>query len=273
MRARTLWYGLSLGSVLLLAAIGLAITFGVMGIIQHGAWRDGDARRLYDILVQDVVRTSFPHLFDWSLAIALPLRLFVTGAWASHWNAASSASFTVAARNAACHRGISLILQQTVRTISAPPTAKSGNPSWMSGAFEIGGLAIPGTLWIIVFAPCLFAALLFLLKKTPMGLQMRAVTQTGAWPPPWASAPPWVDALTFALAPALAGIAGCGAFADRQRLAEPRAGLHHRQLHGRGLRRRRQSLGTLVGAFSLGILNKFLEPYAGAVLARSSCSC
>src|SRR5690606_12132354 len=76
--AQNVWYGVSLGSVLLLAAIGLAITFGVMGVINmaHGEMVMIGAYTTF--VVQNVIRASFPGLFDWSLAIALPVAFLVT---------------------------------------------------------------------------------------------------------------------------------------------------------------------------------------------------
>lgn len=267
---QNIWYGLSLGSVLLLAAIGLAITFGVMGIINmaHGEMVMLGAYTTF--LVQDVVRTSFPHLFDWSLAIALPLAFLVTGAVGlALERGVIRFLYGRPLETLLATWGISLILQQTVRTIFGPTNREVGNPSWMSGAFEIGGLAITwNRLWIIVFALAVFAALLFLLKKTPMGLQMRAVTQNRRMASSMGIRTPWVDALTFALGSGIAGIAGV-ALSQIDNVS-PNLGQGYIidsfmvvVFGGVG-----NLWGTLVGAFSLGILNKFLEPYAGAVLGK-----
>ncbi|WP_028004251.1 urea ABC transporter permease subunit UrtB [Sinorhizobium meliloti] len=267
---QNIWYGLSLGSVLLLAAIGLAITFGVMGIINmaHGEMVMLGAYTTF--LVQDVVRTSFPHLFEWSLAIALPLAFLVTGAVGlALERGVIRFLYGRPLETLLATWGISLILQQTVRTIFGPTNREVGNPSWMSGAFELGGLAITwNRLWIIVFALAVFAALLFLLKKTPMGLQMRAVTQNRRMASSMGIRTPWVDALTFALGSGIAGIAGV-ALSQIDNVS-PNLGQGYIidsfmvvVFGGVG-----NLWGTLVGAFSLGILNKFLEPYAGAVLGK-----
>ncbi len=267
---QNVWYGLSLGSVLLLAAIGLAITFGVMGIINmaHGEMVMLGAYTTF--LVQEVVRNSFPGLFDWSLAIALPLAFLVTGAVGlAMERGVIRFLYGRPLETLLATWGISLILQQSVRTIFGPTNREVGNPSWMSGAFELGGLTITwNRLWIILFALAAFAALLFLLKKTPMGLQMRAVTQNRRMASSMGIRTPWVDALTFALGSGIAGMAGV-ALSQIDNVS-PNLGQGYIidsfmvvVFGGVG-----NLWGTLVGAFSLGILNKFLEPYAGAVLGK-----
>ena len=117
----------------------------------------------------------------------------------------------------------------------------------MSGAFDFFGLSITyGRLWIIVFTLVVFFALLLALKATPLGLQMRAVTQNRRMASSMGIRTGRIDAMTFALGSGIAGIAGVALVADRQRLAQSGSELHHRQLHGRRLRRRRQSLGHAV---------------------------
>ncbi|MDX3924440.1 MAG: urea ABC transporter permease subunit UrtB [Shinella sp.] len=267
---QNIWYGLSLGSVLLLAAIGLAITFGVMGIINmaHGEMVMLGAYTTF--VVQEIIRTSFPGLFDWSLAIALPLAFLVTGAVGlALERGVIRFLYGRPLETLLATWGISLILQQAVRTVFGPTNREVGNPSWMSGAFELGGLTVTwNRLWIIVFALAVFAALLFLLKKTPMGLQMRAVTQNRRMASSMGIRTPWVDALTFALGSGIAGIAGV-ALSQIDNVS-PNLGQGYIidsfmvvVFGGVG-----NLWGTLVGAFSLGILNKFLEPYAGAVLGK-----
>ncbi|NVP54625.1 urea ABC transporter permease subunit UrtB [Mycoplana rhizolycopersici] len=267
---QNVWYGLSLGSVLLLAAIGLAITFGVMGIINmaHGEMVMLGAYTTF--VVQEIIRNSYPWLFDWSLAIALPLAFLVTGAVGlAIERGVIRFLYGRPLETLLATWGISLILQQAVRTIFGPTNREVGNPSWMSGAFELGGLTITwNRLWIIVFSLAVFAALLFLLKKTPMGLQMRAVTQNRRMASSMGIRTPWVDALTFALGSGIAGIAGV-ALSQIDNVS-PNLGQGYIidsfmvvVFGGVG-----NLWGTLVGAFTLGILNKFLEPYAGAVLGK-----
>ncbi|HEV7306130.1 urea ABC transporter permease subunit UrtB [Ensifer sp.] len=267
---QNVWYGMSLGSVLLLAAIGLAITFGVMGIINmaHGEMVMLGAYTTF--LVQEVIRSSYPGLFDWSLAIALPLAFLVTGfVGLVIERGVIRFLYGRPLETLLATWGISLILQQAVRSIFGPTNREVGNPSWMSGAFEFGGLTITwNRLWIIVFALAVFAALLFLLKKTSMGLRMRAVTQNRRMASSMGIRTPWVDALTFALGSGIAGIAGV-ALSQIDNVS-PNLGQGYIidsfmvvVFGGVG-----NLWGTLVGAFSLGILNKFLEPYAGAVLGK-----
>ena len=157
--AQNLWYGLSLGSVLLLAAIGLAITFGVMGVINmaHGEMVMLGAYTTF--VVQEVIRTSAPGLFDYSLAIAIPLA-FLVAALVGMAIERGVIRFLYGRplETLLATWGISLILQQAVRTSFGPTNREVGAPNFMSGAFELGGLTITwNRLWIIVFAGIIFA--------------------------------------------------------------------------------------------------------------------
>ncbi|PWE57050.1 urea ABC transporter permease subunit UrtB [Metarhizobium album] len=268
--AQNIWYGLSLGSVLLLAAIGLAITFGVMGIINmaHGEMVMLGAYTTF--VVQEIIRNSAPGLFDWSLAIALPVAFLVTGAVGLVIErGVIRFLYGRPLETLLATWGISLILQQAVRSIFGANNREVGNPSWMSGAFELGGLTITwNRLWIVLFAMVVFAFLLFLLKKTPMGLRMRAVTQNRRMASSMGIRTPWVDAMTFALGSGIAGIAGV-ALSQIDNVS-PNLGQGYIidsfmvvVFGGVG-----NLWGTLVGALSLGILNKFLEPSVGAVLGK-----
>ncbi|MGD9916297.1 MAG: urea ABC transporter permease subunit UrtB, partial [Rhizobiaceae bacterium] len=175
---QNVWYGISLGSVLLLAAIGLAITFGVMGVINmaHGEMVMLGAYTTF--VVQNVIRTSFPGLFDWSLAIALPLAFLVAGAVGfAIERAIIRFLYGRPLETLLATWGVSLILQQAVRTIFGPTNREVGNPSWMSGGFQIGELAFTwNRFWIVIFALVVFAVLLYVMRRTAWGLQMRAVT-------------------------------------------------------------------------------------------------
>lgn len=267
---QNIWYGISLGSVLLLAAIGLAITFGVMGVINmaHGEMVMLGAYTTF--VVQQVIRTSFPGLFDWSLVIALPLAFLV----------AASVGLIIERgvirflygrplETLLATWGVSLVLQQAVRSIFGPTNQEVGNPSWMSGSFDVGQLAVTwNRLWILVFALTVFGVLLFVMKRTPWGLQMRAVTANRRMAASMGIRTPWVDALTFALGSGIAGIAGV-ALSQIDNVS-PNLGRGYIidsfmvvVFGGVG-----NLWGTLVGAFSLGIVNKVLEPYAGAVLGK-----
>jgi urea transport system permease protein len=268
--AQDLWYGISLGSVLLLAAIGLAITFGVMGVINmaHGEMVMLGAYTTY--VVQEAIRQSAPWLFDWSLTIALPLAFIVAGAIGILIERTIIRFlYGRPLETLLATWGLSLILQQGVRTWFGPNNREVGSPSWMSGAFDLGHLTITyNRMWIIVFALGVFAALILLLKRTTFGLQMRAVTQNRAMASAMGIRTPWVDALTFGLGSGIAGIAGV-ALSQIDNVS-PNLGQGYIidsfmvvVFGGVG-----NLWGTLVGAFSLGIVNKLLEPFAGAVLGK-----
>ena len=268
--AQNLWYGLSLGSVLLLAAIGLAITFGVMGVINmaHGELVMLGAYTTY--AVQEVIRNSYPELFGWSLAIAAPAAFLVAGAvGVAIERGVVRFLYGRALETLLATWGISLILQQTVRSIYGPNNKEVGNPDWMSGAFDVGQMTITyNRMWIIVFSLMVFAGLLLLLKRTPMGLQMRAVTQNRAMAANMGIRTGWVDAMTFGLGAGVAGLAGV-ALSQIDNVS-PNLGQSYIVdsfmvvvFGGAG-----NLWGALAGAFSLGIANKFMEPVVGAVLAK-----
>ncbi|MBG6198969.1 urea transport system permease protein [Labrenzia sp. EL_13] len=268
--AQNVWYGVSLGSVLLLAAIGLAITFGVMGVINmaHGEMVMIGAYTTF--VVQEIIRTSAPGLFDYSLFIALPLAFLTAGLigiaierGVIRWLYGRPLETLLATW------GISLILQQTVRSVFGPTNREVGNPDWMSGAFELGQMTITyNRMWIVVFALLVFAGLMLVLKKTPFGLYTRAVTQNRRMAASMGIRTPWIDALTFGLGSGIAGIAGV-ALSQIDNVS-PNLGQGYIidsfmvvVFGGVG-----NLWGTLVGAMTLGVVNKFLEPYAGAVLGK-----
>ncbi len=268
--AQNVIYGLSLGSVLLLAAIGLAITFGVMGVINmaHGEMVMIGAYTTF--LVQEIIRTMAPELFDLSLFIALPLAFLASGAvgiaierGVIRWLYGRPLETLLATW------GISLILQQAVRTLFGPTNREVGNPSWMEGAANVGALTLTyNRLWIIVFAIIVFIALQLLLRRTPFGLQMRAVTQNREMAGAMGIRTGRIDALTFGLGSGIAGIAGV-ALSQIDNVS-PNLGQSYIidsfmvvVFGGVG-----NLWGTLVGAMTLGVANKFLEPFAGAVLGK-----
>ncbi|GGE17784.1 branched-chain amino acid ABC transporter permease [Aureimonas endophytica] len=268
--AQNVWYGLSLGSVLLLAAIGLAITFGVMGVINmaHGEMVMLGAYTTF--MVQEAIRAHAPWLFDWSLAIALPLAFLVAG-FAGLVIERGLIRFLYGRplETLLATYGVSLILQQGVRTLFGPTNREVGNPSWMSGAFDLGLMSVTwNRLWIILFALAVFTALLFALNRTSLGLKMRAVTQNRRMASAMGIRTPWIDAMTFALGSGIAGVAGV-ALSQIDNVS-PDLGQGYIidsfmvvVFGGVG-----NLWGTLVGAMSLGILNKVLEPFAGAVLGK-----
>ncbi|SDU34007.1 urea ABC transporter permease subunit UrtB [Stappia sp. ES.058] len=268
--ARNIWFGLSLGSVLLLAAIGLAITFGVMGVINmaHGEMVMLGAYTTF--VVQSLFRTAAPEYFDYSLIVALPAAFLVAGlVGIAIERGIIRFLHDRPLETLLATWGVSLILQQTVRTIFGPTNQEVGNPAFMSGAMEIGQLTITyNRLWIVVFALVVFTALLVAMKATRFGLYVRAVTQNRRMSASMGIRTPLVDALTFGLGSGIAGIAGV-ALSQIDNVS-PNLGQSYIidsfmvvVFGGVG-----NLWGTLLGAFTLGIANKFLEPFAGAVLAK-----
>ena len=263
--------GVSLGSVLLLAAIGLAITFGVMGVINmaHGEMVMLGAYTTF--LVQEVFRASFPAASDYALLVAVPAAFLVTGAiGVGIERGIIRFLYGRPLETLLATWGLSLVLQQAVRTIFGPTNREVGNPSWMSGAWEVaGGLTLTyNRIWIIVFAMLVFALLMVLIRRSSYGLQMRAVTQNRPMASSMGIRTGWVDAMTFGLGSGIAGMAGV-ALSQIDNVS-PNLGQGYIidsfmvvVFGGVG-----NLWGTLVGALSLGLVNKFLEPYAGAVLAK-----
>lgn len=267
---QNIWYGISLGSVLLLAAIGLAITFGVMGVINmaHGEMVMLGAYTTF--VVQQFLIANAPHLSEWSLAFALPLAFLVAGmAGLIIERGVIRLLYGRPLETLLATWGVSLILQQGIRTIFGATNREVSNPQWMSDSFKLGQIDITwNRFWILIFALAIFAALLVVLKRTSFGLQMRAVTQNRRMAASVGIRTPWVDALTFALGSGIAGIAGV-ALSQIDNVS-PDLGQSYIidsfmvvVFGGVG-----NLWGTLVGALTLGVANKFLEPYAGAVLAK-----
>jgi urea transport system permease protein len=264
------WYGLSLGSVLLLAAIGLAITFGVMGVINMAHGEMVMIGAYCTFVVQEVIRTRYPAAFDYSLLIAVPLAFVVAGAIGILIERTIIRFlYGRPLETLLATWGLSLVLQQAVRSAFGPTNREVGNPSWMSGAFELGQITITyNRLWILCFTLAVFAILLAMLRFTALGLEMRAVTQNRRMAASMGIATSRVDALTFGLGSAIAGIAGV-ALSQIDNVS-PNLGQSYIidsfmvvVFGGVG-----NLWGTLVGAFTLGIANKFLEPVAGAVLGK-----
>ena len=267
---QNVFYGLSLGSVLLLAAIGLAITFGVMGVINMAHGEMVMIGAYVTFVVQEIMRTHAPGMLDWSLTIALPLAFLTAGAVGlAMERGIIRFLYGRPLETLLATWGVSLILQQAVRTIFGPNNREVSNPSWMSGAFDLGQMTITNNrLIIVVFALVVFAVLWLVLNRSPFGLQTRAVTQNRRMASAMGIRAPWIDALTFALGSGIAGIAGV-ALSQIDNVS-PNLGQSYIidsfmvvVFGGVG-----NIWGTLVGAFSLGIVNKFLEPFAGAVLGK-----
>ena len=268
--AQNAWYGLSLGSVLLLAAIGLAITFGVMGVINMAHGEMVMIGAYVTFVVQDVIRTTNPALFDYSLLIAVPLAFLVAGIiGVIIERTIIRFLYGRPLETLLATWGLSLVIQQAVRTMFGANNREVGNPSWMSGAFEIGQMTITyNRLWIVVFTIAVFFILLGMLRFTALGLEMRAVTQNRRMAASMGIPTSRVDALTFGLGSGIAGIAGV-ALSQIDNVS-PNLGQSYIidsfmvvVFGGVG-----NLWGTLVGALTLGMANKFLEPVAGAVLGK-----
>lgn len=263
----TIFFGLSLGSVLLLAAIGLSITFGVMGVINmaHGELIMLGAYTTY------FVQLIFPQFIEYSLFISIPAAFIVSGL------------FGIAIERTIIRHlygrpletllatfGVSLMLQQLVRTAISAQNVIVTTPAWMSGSMQINPvLSITyNRLYIIIFSLLVFASLLYILNKTVLGLQIRAVSQNRGMAKAMGIRSDWVDALTFGLGSGIAGITGVAL--SQLTNVGPNLGQAYIidsfmvvVFGGVG-----NLWGTLVGALSLGVINKFLEPWAGAVLAK-----
>ena len=267
---QNVWYGLSLGSVLLLAAIGLAITFGVMGVINmaHGEMVMLGAYSTY--VVQQLVNSYMPGFADYALIIAVPAAFLFTGLVGVgiergliRWLYGRPLETLLATW------GLSLILQQAIRSLFGASNVLVTTPTWMSGSFALGGLSITlNRLWIVGFTIVVFIILQLVLNRTPLGLQMRAVTQNRRMASSMGIRTPFVDAMTFGLGSGVAGIAGV-ALSQIDNVS-PNLGQNYIidsfmvvVFGGVG-----NLWGTLVGALTLGVANKFLEPYAGAVLGK-----
>ncbi|MCH8497329.1 MAG: urea ABC transporter permease subunit UrtB [Marinobacter sp.] len=265
--AENVYYGISLGSVLLLAAIGLAITFGVMGVINmaHGEMIMLGAYTTY------VVQLMMPNHIEYSILVAIPAAFMVAGlVGILIERGVIRFLYGRPLETLLATFGISLILQQAVRSIFSPLNRQVTTPEWMSGSFEINGaLALTyNRFYIIIFSLLVLAALMVLLKKTHFGLQMRAVTQNRRMASAMGIRTGWVDALTFGLGSGIAGIAGVAL--SQLTNVGPNMGQQYIidsflvvVFGGVG-----NLWGTLVGAMSLGITNKLIEPWTGAVLAK-----
>jgi urea transport system permease protein len=264
-------YGISLGSVLLLAALGLAITFGLMGIINmaHGELLMIGAYTTY--VVQLLFRKYFPDMIDAYLLVALPSAFIVAAAvgialerTVIRWLYGRPLETLLATW------GISLMLMQTVRSIFGAQNVEVANPSWMSGGVTVmGNLVLSYNRIVIVFFSLFVVFVVWLiLNKTRLGLFVRAVTQNRRMAGCVGVSTAKIDMMTFGLG---SGIAGLGGVALSQLgNVGPDLGQSYIVdsfmvvvLGGVG-----QLAGTVIAAFGLGEVNKFLEPVAGAVMAK-----
>ena len=264
--AENIFFGLSLGSVLLLAAIGLAITFGVMGVINmaHGEMMMLGAYTTY------VIQNSFPNLIEYSLLMAIPAAFLVSGLVGVIIER-SVIQFLKGRplETLLATFGVSLILQQLVRTVFSPLNRQVIAPEWMSGSWQINPVfsVTFNRLYIIIFSLAVFFMLLIFLKKSALGLHVRAVAQNRDMARALSIRSNWVDAATFGLGSGIAGISGV--VLSQLTNVGPNLGQAYIidsflvvVFGGVG-----NLWGTLVSAMTLGVLNKFLEPLTGPVMA------
>ncbi len=263
----TLFFGLSMGSVLVLAAIGLAITFGVMGVINmaHGELIMLGAYTTY------VIQQAMPEFIEVSVLFAIPAAFIVSGlVGIVIERTVIRHLYGRALETLLATFGISLILQQAVRSVFSPLNRSVITPEWMSGSLEINSaLSLTyNRLFIIFFCLLVFVALFLILKRTSLGLQVRAVTQNRAMARAMGVRSAWVDAMTFGLGSGIAGVAGVAL--SQLTNVGPNLGQAYIVdsfmvvvFGGVG-----NLAGTLISGFSLGVANQFLEPWVGAVLAK-----
>src|SRR5690606_1690793 len=264
----TTFFGLSLGSVLVLSAIGLAITFGVMGVINmaHGEMMMLGAYTTY--VLQHYV---FPDNIALSIVVSIPAAFVVAGAVGiAIERGIVRFLYGRPLETLLATFGVSLVLQQLVRSIFGSLNQSVQTPEFMSGLWQINEIfAITyNRLYILIFTLIVFVGLLLILNKTSLGLKVRAVSQNRQMAKALGVRTDRVDALTFGLGSGVAGIAGVAL--SQLTNVGPNLGQGYIidsfmvvVFGGVG-----NLWGTLIGGFGLGIFNKLLEPWAGAVLAK-----
>lgn len=264
----TTFFGLSFGSVLVLSAIGLAITFGVMGVINmaHGEMMMLGAYTTF--VLQHYV---FPENIALSIIVAIPAAFIVAGAVGiGIERGIVRFLYGRPLETLLATFGVSLVLQQLVRSIFGSLNQSVQTPEFMSGLWQINEIfAITyNRLYILIFTLIVFVGLLLILNKTSLGLKVRAVSQNRQMAKALGVRTDRVDALTFGLGSGVAGIAGVAL--SQLTNVGPNLGQGYIidsfmvvVFGGVG-----NLWGTLIGGFGLGIFNKLLEPWAGAVLAK-----
>ena len=264
---QTFFFGLSSGSVLVLIAIGLAITFGVMGVINmaHGELMMLGAYTTY------VVQVAMPRHIGTSILVAIPAA-FAVSAIAGVLIERTIIRFLYGRplETLLATFGLSLILQQLVRSIFTALNRSVETPSWMSGTLQFNeALSITyNRLYILIFAMIVFAIILLVLKHTRVGLEIRAVAQNRAMAGAMGIRTDWIDAMTFGLGAGIAGVAGVAL--SQLTNVGPNLGQSYIidsfmvvVFGGVG-----NLWGSFIGGMSLGVVNQLLEPYSGAVLAK-----
>ncbi len=270
-RLGAIFSGISLGSILLLVALGLAITYGLMGVINmaHGELMMIGAYATY--VVQGLFQKYLPGFFDWYLLAALPVA-FMASALMGAALERSVIRFLYGRplETLLATWGISLMLMQLVRSLFGAQNVGVENPSWMSGGVQVlGNLSLPyNRLVIVVFALAVLAAVAWLISRTRLGLFVRGVTQNRPIASCMGVNTARIDTYAFALGSGIAGLAGCAL--SQVGNVGPDLGQGYIVdsfmvvvLGGVG-----QLAGTVYAALGLGVLNKFLEGMTGAVLAK-----
>ncbi len=263
--------GVSLGSVLLLAALGLAITYGLMGVINmaHGELIMIGAYATY--MVQNLFRGYLPGAFDWYLAAAVPVA-FAASALVGMALERSVIRFLYGRplETLLATWGISLVLIQAMRTLFGAQNVQVENPVWMSGGIHLfSNLVLPWNRIVIIgFAAAIVALIAALLTRTRLGLFVRGVTQNRPMAGCLGVPTGRVDTVAFGLGSGIAGLAGCAL--SQIGNVGPDLGQTYIVdsfmvvvLGGVG-----QLAGTVYAAMGLGVANKFLEAWSGAVLAK-----
>jgi urea transport system permease protein len=266
-----LFTGISLGSILLLVALGLAITYGLMGVINmaHGELMMIGAYATF--VVQILFRKYLPDYFNAYLIIAVPVSFLVSALiGALLEKAVIRHLYGRPLETLLATWGISLILMQAVRTIFGAQNVGVENPSWMSGSLTVlGDVTLPlNRLIIVFFSIVVLVSMALLIGKTRLGLFVRAVTQNRPIASSMGVHTAKVDTYAFALGSGIAGLAGCAL--SQIGNVGPDLGQAYIVdsfmvvvLGGVG-----QLAGTVYAAFGLGIFNKYLEGWTGAVLAK-----
>jgi urea transport system permease protein len=270
-RLGTLFTGISLGSVLLLAAMGLAITYGLMGVINmaHGELIMIGAYATY--MTQVLFQRYLPQAFDWYLVAALPIA-FLVAALMGTIIERSVLRFLYGRplETLLATWGISLILMQLVRTVFGAQNVGVENPSWMSGNVAVlANLSLPYNRMVIVaFAAAVVIGVWLVISRTRLGLFVRGVTQNRPIAACMGVNTARIDTYAFALGSGIAGLAGCAL--SQIGNVGPDLGQNYIidsfmvvVLGGVG-----QLAGTVYAALGLGVINKILEGWSGAVLAK-----
>lgn len=263
--------GISLGSILLLAALGLAIVYGLMGVINmaHGELLMIGAYATY--VVQNLFKIHLPQYLDFYLVAAVPVAFGVAAlVGMALERGVIRHLYGRPLETLLATWGISLILIQFMRTVFGAQNVEVANPSWMTGGVTVlGSLVLPyNRIVIIVFAMLVLCLVWLALTRTRLGLHVRAVTQNRSMADCMGVPAGRTDMLAFGLGAGVAGLGGCAL--SQIGNVGPELGQGYIVdsfmvvvLGGVG-----QIAGTVYAALGLGVLNKFLEPYWGAVLAK-----